>query len=129
MNFSSRAEMIRYIENFRINYKTELCKNFMETGVCEFSKDCAYAHGFDELKSKKDQTHRNYKTKMCKKWHEITPGQCSYGDKCQFIHDEYKVGPLSNTKMQINQFMMPGYPFTFYSDGTSEADKDSLSND
>ena len=82
MNFSSRAEMIRYIENFRINYKTELCKNFMQTGNCEFDNDCAYAHGYNELKSKKDSTHRNYKTKMCKKWHETTPGHCSYGDKC-----------------------------------------------
>ena len=25
---------------------------------------------------------------MCKKWHTTTPGKCSYGDKCQFIHDE-----------------------------------------
>jgi butyrate response factor 1 len=52
MNFSSRAEMIRYIENFRTNYKTELCKNWQETGECEFGKECAYAHGLQELKSK-----------------------------------------------------------------------------
>lgn len=25
---------------------------------------------------------------MCKQWHEQTPGNCTYGEKCQFIHDE-----------------------------------------
>jgi hypothetical protein len=25
---------------------------------------------------------------MCKKWHVETPGKCSYGDKCQFIHEK-----------------------------------------
>lgn len=49
MNFTSRSEMLRCIENFRLHYKTELCKNFTEFGYCEFDKDCAYAHGYDEL--------------------------------------------------------------------------------
>ena len=49
MNFTSRQEMIKYIENFRINYKTELCKNYMKTGCCEFQGECAYAHGYVEL--------------------------------------------------------------------------------
>ena len=73
MNFSSRVEMIKYIENFRLNYKTELCRNWMETGVCEFDSECAYAHGQQEVNTRKT-AHRNYKTKMCKKWHQTTPG-------------------------------------------------------
>lgn len=80
--------MLRYIENFRINYKTELCKNFMQKGFCEFNDECAYAHGLHELNMKQNFLHKNYKTKMCKKWHVETPGKCCYGDKCQFIHDE-----------------------------------------
>lgn len=44
--------MIKYIENFRINYKTELCKNFMDKGHCEFNDECAYAHGLGELNQK-----------------------------------------------------------------------------
>ena len=87
MNFASREEMIKYIENFRINYKTELCRNWLTTGSCEFDHDCAYAHGNSELIGKKT-CHKNYKTKMCKKWHVETPGNCKYGDKCQFIHEE-----------------------------------------
>ena len=81
MNFSSREEMIKYIENFRLNYKTELCRNWMENAPCEFDHDCAYAHGHDELNTRKT-AHKNYKTKMCKQWHQTSPGYCRYGDKC-----------------------------------------------
>ena len=87
MQFSSREEMLKYIENFRVNYKTELCRNWVTTGFCEFDQECAYAHGPHEL-NMKTNIHRNYKTKMCKKWHYQTPGQCKYGDKCKFIHNE-----------------------------------------
>jgi len=73
MNFESREEMIKYIENFRLNYKTELCKNWMQSHTCEFESDCAYAHGYNELNNRPN-VHKNYKTKMCKKWHETTPG-------------------------------------------------------
>ena len=81
MTFKSREEMLRYIENFRMNYKTEMCRNWMQLGSCEFNQDCAYAHGAHELVSRQS-THKNYKTKTCKKWHETTPGRCNYGDKC-----------------------------------------------
>ena len=64
---------MKYIENFRLNYKTELCKNWMRNRTCEFEGDCAYAHGYGELLSRQ-QVHKNYKTKMCKNWHETTPG-------------------------------------------------------
>jgi hypothetical protein len=73
MNFESREEMIKYIENFRLNYKTELCKNWMQNNTCEFEGDCAYAHGYEEINNRPN-VHKNYKTKMCKKWHETTPG-------------------------------------------------------
>jgi len=82
IQFSSKQEMIRYIENFRLNYKTELCRNWESTGECEFGKECAYAHGKDELMRRPAHQHKNYKTKMCKNFHESTPGKCSYGDKC-----------------------------------------------
>lgn len=87
--------MMKYIEAFRVNYKTEMCRNWQSTGQCEFEDECAYAHGLHELNQKTtlSQPHKNYKTKMCKKWHSYTPGYCSYGEKCQFIHDEYEVKP------------------------------------
>ena len=88
ITFTSRNEMIKYIENFRAYYKTELCKNWMEEGQCEFGDDCVYAHGRNELNKRNANPHKNYKTKMCKQWHESTPGVCTYGVKCQFIHEE-----------------------------------------
>jgi hypothetical protein len=45
MNFSSKEEMIRYIENFRLNHKTEMCRNWIELGFCEFDQECTFAHG------------------------------------------------------------------------------------
>ena len=64
--------MLRYIENFKINYKTQLCRNFMEGRVCEFNDECAYAHGYSELivKPSPQSFNKNYKTKMCKQWHD-----------------------------------------------------------
>ena len=66
--------MLKYIENFRINYKTQLCHYYMNNQDCEFKSDCCYAHGYHELVMKPTSTNKNYKTKMCKQWHEDTPG-------------------------------------------------------
>jgi hypothetical protein len=88
--------MMRYIANFKLHYKTELCRNWKELGTCEFGAECAYAHGYRELNHRRRNTHRNYKTKMCKQWHETTPGTCTYGGKCQFIHGEKPIDELSD---------------------------------
>ena len=40
---------MKYIENFKVNFKTALCKNWMADGNCEFENDCVYAHGQHEL--------------------------------------------------------------------------------
>ena len=63
-------------------FKTELCKNW-QTGTCKFGSKCAFAHGVEELTEKKNLP-SNYKTKICKQFHEEM--YCSYGSRCQFIH-------------------------------------------
>ena len=75
---------MRYIKNFKLNYKTDLCRNWMNDGNCEFENDCAYAHGPHELVNRPPpkNLNKNYKTKICKQWHEETPGECTYGEKC-----------------------------------------------
>ena len=52
MNFSSRKQALKYIENFRVNYKTQMCKNqqYIKTGICEFGSECCFAHSRRELK-------------------------------------------------------------------------------
>lgn len=74
----------------------------METGVCEFNEECAYAHGYTELVVKPSPQcfNKNYKTKMCKQWHELTPGSCTYGEKCQFIHNE-DFHEIHHIKLQV----------------------------
>ena len=69
----------KYAESFKVKYKTEICKNWQLTGVCEFHESCSFAHGADELKEKTD-IHKNYKTKMCKRFHK--QGYCPYGQRC-----------------------------------------------
>lgn len=49
MEFASKAHMMRYIEGFRVNHKTEMCKTWMAAGECEFGNECAFAHGVQEL--------------------------------------------------------------------------------
>jgi len=51
--------------DFRVKFKTEMCKNFM-TSFCELGDKCSFAHGSRELQRK--DTHKNYKTKMCKRF-------------------------------------------------------------
>lgn len=36
------------------NYKTQICRNFLETGSCKFENYCCYAHGKEQLRSLTD---------------------------------------------------------------------------
>mmetsp|Transcript_31234 Transcript_31234/g.35558 ORF Transcript_31234/g.35558 Transcript_31234/m.35558 type:complete len:219 (-) Transcript_31234:470-1126(-) len=69
--------------DFRIKYKTEMCRNWSENGFCEFEDHCAFAHGPNEIRPKTYLT-KFYKTKRCKSFHEY--GYCVYGERCQFLH-------------------------------------------
>jgi len=72
-------------------YKTELCRSWMETGVCPYGSKCQFAHGREELRPVK--RHPKYKTEICRTFH--TTGTCPYGKRCRFIHDpaERSVSP------------------------------------
>jgi len=63
-------------------YKTELCRSWMETGVCPYGVKCQFAHGKDELRPVK--RHPKYKTEICRTFH--TTGTCPYGKRCRFVH-------------------------------------------
>jgi hypothetical protein len=62
-----------------------LCKNWQLTGLCAFEDSCSFAHGAEELNSKPNIP-KNYKTKLCKRFHEDL--YCPYGPRCQFKHSE-----------------------------------------
>jgi len=65
-------------------YKTEICRSWSEFGLCPYSHDCHYAHGFAELRVK-PKPHWKYKTEMCKKY---LNGYCPYGSRCCFVHEQ-----------------------------------------
>ena len=79
--------------DFRVKYKTEICRNW-ELGSCEFGDNCAFAHGYEELRNKLNMG-SNYKTKKCKQFHEL--GYCIYGNRCQFKHRDVSVDTASSS--------------------------------
>ena len=70
-------------KDFKIKYKTELCKYYEINGYCKYGDKCAYAHGKDNLRSKVTNT-TAYRTKKCTQFFE--QGYCPYGSRCQFAH-------------------------------------------
>ena len=69
--------------DFKVKYKTELCKYFSINGFCKFGENCAYAHGVENLRSKVTNS-EFYRTKNCVSFFE--KGFCPYGNRCQFRH-------------------------------------------
>jgi len=69
-------------------YKTELCKSWVESGLCRYGEKCQFAHGPTELRPV--LRHPKYKTEICKTFH--TYGTCPYGKRCRFVH----TSPLEN---------------------------------
>ena len=76
-NFKGKAS------DFKIKYKTELCKFYELTGQCKYGDNCAYAHGKENLRAKVTNT-TAYRTKKCIQFFEN--GYCPYGNRCQFQH-------------------------------------------
>jgi len=72
-----------YKEEHQTKLKTEICRNWEQTGMCRFGARCAFAHGIHELKSKVFLP-CNYKTKICKQFKDSM--YCPYGQRCQFLH-------------------------------------------
>ena len=79
-------------KDFKIKYKTELCKFFEIDGKCKFGDKCAYAHGVENLRSKVTNT-TAYRTKKCTQFFE--KGYCPYGNRCQFAH-QLKTNIINN---------------------------------
>ncbi|OMJ92962.1 hypothetical protein SteCoe_4183 [Stentor coeruleus] len=65
-------------------YKTEMCRNWVETNTCQYSDKCNFAHGFDELIDK-NPSNEKYKSKKCIPFY--SKGVCTYGQRCLFLHE------------------------------------------
>ena len=69
--------------DFKIKYKTELCKYYEINGYCKYGDRCAYAHGKENLRSKITNS-TAYRTRKCSQF--FKNGYCVYGNRCQFAH-------------------------------------------
>ena len=69
----------------KTKYKTEMCKNWIESGQCRYGNKCQFAHGNVEVINK-DPTNNKYKSKACKQFHEKF--HCPYGRRCLFKHED-----------------------------------------
>lgn len=83
--FKTDEERQRFVNNYKMKIKTELCKNFELKGWCKFGDNCSFAHGRHELQEK-THLHMKYKTKPCQQFHLY--GHCNYGNRCQYLHAE-----------------------------------------
>ncbi len=77
--FNSNQERDKFVKNYQMKFKTEMCRNWELTGKCKFQNSCSFAHGKEELMKKKHLP-ENYKTKLCVQFH--TTSYCPYGNRC-----------------------------------------------
>ena len=68
-----------------LKYKTEMCKNWIETGTCSYEMKCKYAHGYVEIKDRLILNNK-YRSKPCFEFHRNL--YCPYGVRCLFYHNE-----------------------------------------
>ncbi|KAL0219979.1 hypothetical protein P9112_005632 [Eukaryota sp. TZLM1-RC] len=66
-------------------YRTEMCRSFMERGICSFGASCAFAHSEKQLRPR--ISHPKFKTELCRSYHS-RPFVCLYGSRCRFVHSE-----------------------------------------
>jgi hypothetical protein len=56
-----------------MKFKTEMCKNWQETGKCNYGVKCKFAHGREDLVDKNFVIMNNnnrYKSKKCNSYHK-----------------------------------------------------------
>lgn len=77
-----------------INYKTELCRTWVEKNFCPYREKCRFAHGKKDLHDKVINS-KNYKQKECNSFHNR--GFCPYGPRCHFKHEERTMDNIDRT--------------------------------
>jgi hypothetical protein len=86
-------------------YKTELCRQYHELGICEYGDRCLFAHGYYELKPLAHR-HPKFKTEKCSAFNQV--GFCGFGPRCSFIHeqpDPFEL--LENLARSVQKIPMP----------------------
>ena len=87
----------------KTKYKTEMCKNWIETGQCRYGNKCQFAHGNVEVICK-EPSNTKYKSKLCKQFHEKF--FCPYGRRCLFKHEDRQLPELVNYHSVISMIAL-----------------------
>jgi butyrate response factor len=74
------------------NYKTELCRTWVEKNFCPYKEKCRFAHGKKDLHEKVTSS-KNYKQKECNSFYQ--KGFCPYGPRCHFKHEERRLDDIT----------------------------------
>jgi hypothetical protein len=94
MNINENPCSSENSESCESNYKTELCKTWVEKNFCPYKDKCRFAHGKKELHERLVNC-KFYKLKECNSFFQ--KGFCPYGSRCHFKHDERKLQVLSRS--------------------------------
>ena len=81
-----------------MNYKTELCRTWVEKNYCPYKEKCRFAHGKKDL-HEKSVSSKHYKQKECNSFYK--KGFCPYGPRCHFKHEERRLEEISRPYYQI----------------------------
>jgi hypothetical protein len=102
------------VKKTEVKYKTELCKNWIETGRCNYSIRCMFAHGNHELvtDAKVEEIQTSYKQELCERYHNSS--ECSYGTRCVYIHDQRSTNDLPSSFFGKNMNLLEENTFYYY---------------
>lgn len=84
-------------------YKTELCKNWIEHGTCNYGKKCKFAHGRHELMEKAGASKSHYRCRKCHAF--FTNNMCPYGVRCMFAHEQRTLAEI-NSEYYYSKFLL-----------------------
>jgi hypothetical protein len=102
------------VKKTEVKYKTELCKNWIETGRCNYSIRCMFAHGNHELvtATKVEEIKTSYKQELCERYHNFS--ECSYGTRCVYVHDQRSTNDLPSSFFGKNMNLLEENTFYYY---------------
>jgi hypothetical protein len=102
------------VKKTEVKYKTELCKNWIETGKCNYSIRCMFAHGNHELVTaeKVEEIKTSYKQELWERYHNFS--ECSYGTRCVYIHDQRSTNDLPSSFFGKNMNLLEENTFYYY---------------
>ena len=86
-------------------YKTEMCKNWLELGKCNYGKKCKFAHGKHEMMEKSVTNRCRYKSKNCNSF--FTSTFCPYGVRCMFAHEQRTVEEINSVNRYGKYLQFP----------------------